>query len=287
MKIKLLIVLTVFFKIASAQNITANFAGSGSGCAPVSTNFTDQSISNNGPIISWQWTFQGGTPSFSTIQNPYNISYDTPGTYNVSLIVTNSNGDKDTSVSLACVNVYAWPSASFTYTISGTTVACTGISSPDIASHDWLFGDGSSQNTNASPVHTYTVANTYNICHRIENINGCWDTACQSIILTSINEKYLENFIIISPNPFSTQTTVSVRTFSHQAGNSIKNATLAVYNSLGQEVKLIKNISGETITFHRDNLPSGLYFIQLIQNNLTDDRSGKIVTTNKLVIIDN
>jgi hypothetical protein len=47
----------------------------------------------------------------------------------------------------------------------------------------------------------------------------------------------------------------------------------------GQTVKQIKNISGETITLYRDNLPIGLYFIQLTQDNKT--------YTDKLVIADN
>jgi len=52
-----------------------------------------------------------------------------------------------------------------------------------------------------------------------------------------------------------------------------------VYNSYGQTVKQIKNISGQTFTLHRDNLQSGLYFLQLTQVN-------KIIATEKLVITD-
>jgi PKD repeat protein len=50
--------------------------------------FTDTSI--NSPT-SWSWTFEGGTPSTSTAQNP-TITYNTEGTYDVSLTVTNSFG---------------------------------------------------------------------------------------------------------------------------------------------------------------------------------------------------
>jgi uncharacterized repeat protein (TIGR02543 family) len=51
-------------------------------------NFTDQS--GNGPT-SWQWTFAGGIPSTSTDQDP-SVTYNTPGTYDVTLTVTNAAG---------------------------------------------------------------------------------------------------------------------------------------------------------------------------------------------------
>ena len=47
-------------------------------------NFTDQSIGNP---TSWQWIFDGAAPGTSNEQNPDNIFYDTPGNYDVTLIV--------------------------------------------------------------------------------------------------------------------------------------------------------------------------------------------------------
>lgn len=56
--------------------------------------FTDHSI--NSPT-SWSWTFQGGTPSSSSEQNPQNIVYNISGSYDVSLTVTNADGS-DTKI---------------------------------------------------------------------------------------------------------------------------------------------------------------------------------------------
>ncbi len=50
--------------------------------------FTDQSI--NEPI-TWEWTFTGGTPSSSNMQNP-SVQYVSPGVYPVSLRVANASG---------------------------------------------------------------------------------------------------------------------------------------------------------------------------------------------------
>ncbi|PKP22117.1 MAG: hypothetical protein CVU05_05290 [Bacteroidetes bacterium HGW-Bacteroidetes-21] len=51
-----------------------------------SVGFEDLSI---GYPSSWQWEFQGGTPATSSIQNPQNITYSTPGIYDVKLIISN------------------------------------------------------------------------------------------------------------------------------------------------------------------------------------------------------
>lgn len=89
----------------------------------------------------------------------------------------------------------------------------------------------------------------------------------------SINEISLTNQTFIYPNPFSFSATLHFNNF-------LKNATLTIYNSVGQQVKQIKNISEESIILHRDNLKCGVYFLQLTQDN-------KIFTTDKLIIIDN
>jgi len=89
---------------------------------------------------------------------------------------------------------------------------------------------------------------------------------------TGISENNTKTDFTISPNPFSTQTTL-------QTDNPLHNATLTVDNCFGQTVKQIKNISGQTIIFNRDNLASGLYFVRLTEEN-------KTIAVDKLVITD-
>ncbi len=55
--------------------------------------FTD--LTANNPT-SWAWTFEGGTPTFSSLQNPV-IIYEEPGIYDVTLIVQNQFGS-DTKI---------------------------------------------------------------------------------------------------------------------------------------------------------------------------------------------
>lgn len=54
-----------------------------------STTFTDQST---GSPTSWAWTFEGGTPAQSDQQHP-TVTYATPGSYTVTLTVSNLAGE--------------------------------------------------------------------------------------------------------------------------------------------------------------------------------------------------
>lgn len=69
-------------------------------CAGGSMSFSN--LSANQPT-SWLWQFQGGTPATDTTPNPNGIVYNTPGTYNVTLITTNSAGSDTLVRSLAVV----------------------------------------------------------------------------------------------------------------------------------------------------------------------------------------
>jgi PKD repeat protein len=67
----------------------ADFSANEPITAPGSTvQFTS---SASGANLSYQWTFEGGSPSSSTATNP-SVTYNTPGSYNVTLTVGNANG---------------------------------------------------------------------------------------------------------------------------------------------------------------------------------------------------
>ncbi|PHR16983.1 MAG: hypothetical protein COA38_21480 [Fluviicola sp.] len=84
-----------------------------------------------------------------------------------------------------------------------------------------------------------------------------------------------EDFLIqgnnkVYPNPFNASTTIELST-------PVDNAELTVFNTYGQLVKQVENISGQEIQLSRSNLPSGIYFFKLTENN-------KIIAADKLII---
>ncbi|MEI6684292.1 MAG: T9SS type A sorting domain-containing protein [Bacteroidota bacterium] len=58
------------------------------GCTPLTVNYTDQSTG----ATSWNWTFPGGTPATSTLQNPV-VVYNTVGTFDATLNAANIAGN--------------------------------------------------------------------------------------------------------------------------------------------------------------------------------------------------
>lgn len=94
---------------------------------------------------------------------------------------------------------------------------------------------------------------------------------CNLNLLTSILENNNEaNQLSIYPNPFNAFSTIQ---FNH----SLYNAELNIYNIYGQIIKTINRISGNEIKIDRDNLPSGIYFVCVTQDN-------KTISTEKLII---
>jgi uncharacterized delta-60 repeat protein len=74
-------------------------------CAGSTVDFTDLST---GDIDSWSWTFEGGTPSTSTDQNP-SVVYSTPGDYDVQLVITDPDGITSTILSENYIKVIETP----------------------------------------------------------------------------------------------------------------------------------------------------------------------------------
>ncbi len=89
------------------------------GCA---NSFTSLAV---GPPETFEWTFEGGSPSSSTDVNPTGIVYDTEGSYDVKLIVTNELGS-DTLLREDYITVSSTllPESDF---ISSDSIACSNV----------------------------------------------------------------------------------------------------------------------------------------------------------------
>jgi PKD repeat protein len=107
-------------------------------CIGGTVNYTDQSA---GTPASWNWTFEGGTPATSTSQNP-EVSYSTPGTYDVQLIISDGSVN-DTLTETDFIQVLATPGQAAVP--SGPADVCKGdnnvqyttFSVPDATSYTW------------------------------------------------------------------------------------------------------------------------------------------------------
>ncbi len=106
-------------------NTIPNYCLTGSISPTAIINSCSDIITNNPTYL---WSFPGGTPSSSTAINPTNISYSTPGTYTVSLVVTNECGTTqalDKSFTIFPSSVAGTASANQTICSGSTPAALT------------------------------------------------------------------------------------------------------------------------------------------------------------------
>lgn len=167
----------VFFEKEPVADFSASETLITSGCQ---VNFTDESVCE---VTSWQWTFEGGIPAFSSQQNPQGITWNNPGTYSVTL-TTNNNWGSDTEIKTGYITVSnsALPVVEFfavdSVTCTGGTVVINDHSGVcpetwlwEISPASFVYVNGTGQNsqnieiTLNEPVH-YTVSLT------VSNANG-------------------------------------------------------------------------------------------------------------------
>ena len=65
-------------------------------CVGETLNLTDESYNL---VTGWTWTFASGSPASSTVQNP-TVSWNTPGTYTVTLLATDGSSSQSTSMNI-------------------------------------------------------------------------------------------------------------------------------------------------------------------------------------------
>ena len=127
---------------------TASFTTSDvSGCAPLEVQFTSTSTGDN---LDYSWTFSGGNPANSTLQNPV-VSFTQSETVTAQLTVTNSAGN---DVSSQNVTVVVFPEPvlpAVTYTTNGTVVTATIPNPAPGSTYTWMVsGFGSFDGTQIS-----------------------------------------------------------------------------------------------------------------------------------------
>jgi gliding motility-associated-like protein len=230
---------TIIQQVVVYHSPIALFNDKDSGCAPVCHTFTDLSQAIDGTIANWVWSFPGGSQNTSSQTNPGPICYNAAGNYDGSLIVTTSYGCKDTLQLTNIIHVYAWPHADFC--IDQNTAPSTDpvfafcpqwTPNPGVTNWVWNFGDGSAlDSTSTNPVHSYSAAATandfysYNVCLKIKNQLGCWDTICKTVEL-------IPEFTFYMPNTF-TPNGDDANEFFFGKGRGIKDYNIWLFDRWG------------------------------------------------------
>ena len=181
------------------------------GCAPLVVSFTNTST---GGISSSAWLFPGGSPAFSTEENPL-ITYQDPGNYDVILIVSNAAGVDSLRLNNH-VAVSREPTADFDYTIDGLAVNATDAST--FADQiEWYIPALDTMSSNPNFSFSFLEAGTYDI--QLTATNSCGSVTIEESI--TLGQAPNANFSFIPTGAceegaiiFSDQSTGSVETYS-------------------------------------------------------------------------
>lgn len=250
------------------------------------TTFTDLSTVSNGNIVSWQWNFGDGISS-STNHNPSYL-YTAPGNYNVQLIAVSDLGCMDSVTKTITVNPN--PVVNFVANDTfGCQPLCTSFQNySSIVSGTnmlwvWDYGDGSSVDSTFAIDHCFVNPSgvsvmSYTISLTVTSDSGCVTTLFKHNYISidtcnnsmSVNNRIdLPETFVIYPNPMNSRTVIA---FEREQ----KNSTIKITNALGQEIKII-NFTGNKLFLEDTELKSGIYFIQVMDEN-------EKITTKKIIM---
>jgi PKD repeat protein len=235
-----------------------------SGCVPMQVQFQDQST---GDPNSWRWSFPGGQPISSNLQNP-SVTYSIPGTYEVRLVTVNNYG-RDTLIEQSYITASSLPFANFGLQLTQNQLATNNLSN-NATSYLWDFGDGTTS-TLPNPAHTYSTVGSFLITLTVTNECGS-DTFDKSIeITTAINDLLLKKVFTVSPNPNDGNFKVFFDNKNPSLYQiSLKNAVgVTVFN---QKTTVSSNQFSEQIEV--SGLPSGAYWLQVMGDGFV---VGKVV----------
>ncbi|MFM2267070.1 MAG: hypothetical protein RL757_511 [Bacteroidota bacterium] len=228
------------------------------GCSPLRVQYVAQNPIN---VSNWRWTFTGGSPSSSSVQNPL-VTYTTPGVYSATVVMTNSAGNTTYELTNH-ITVRETPRADFSATVSGTVVEFTNRSFGAVASR-WDFGNGDVQVRN-EPIFSYiynrnglfqvtlTVTNPY-----------CGAATSHPVAINYTDVKNINDpsqMIDIFPNP--TLGIINLRLL-HQ--NAVpEDGKIQLFSAIGERVATFPLVWNPASAQQLDisNLPSGVYWLKI------------------------
>lgn len=185
---------TVSVIINPAPIPTFTTTSAAQGCEPLCVDFLN-TTPNTASVV---WTF-GGNIGTST-SSPTTFCFNTAGSYDVQLTVTDNIGCTGTTTMLNYVTVWPNPIADFSANPSPATQLNNIVQFTDLStgavSWIWSFGVDDSASVLQNPMYTFADTGVYMIQLIVTNSYGCQDSITQPLVVQ-------EDFAVFIPNTFT------------------------------------------------------------------------------------
>ena len=167
------------------------FAPDSSGCAPLCIPFAADPV----PDLSYAWEFGDGTTATGVA---HLHCYPDPGTYSVSVTVTDTNGCSNALLSPDLITVRPSPTAAFNPSATVTTLDRSTVlfmdQSTDAQSWYWQFGDADgTTSTSMSPDFRFPAVDCYTVTLTVTNAEACTDTTSREICILDVPAVHVPN----------------------------------------------------------------------------------------------
>lgn len=170
--------------------------------------FSDSSKGNNNVAIkSWEWSYGDGTAKTFSNNNAVKYIYDNPGSFYVTLKVTDAEGCSATTANYTKTAEVKGPKAAFSYypyNVSPNTTVSFYNNSNSYNSYNsqyaWLLPNGSTS-SDYYPTYTFNEAgaNTVKLFAK-DPATGCADTAIQIINVKNVNAGFTYTTTYVNNN---------------------------------------------------------------------------------------
>jgi len=251
-------------------------------CEEETVDFSDLST---GDVTSWDWTFEGGTPETSTLENPTVMYYNT-GSFDVSLTV--SDGTNTSTLTLEdYITVNTTPE--IPAMPEGETVVCsnnpemltqeyTTAGSAGAETYEWLLepaeaGEITGNGTTATV--NYTEFWEGDVTISVKAVNDCGESdfseslSVECYVCEGIEEDALAG-IRIYPNPNNGSFVINMN------DTRTKNKSIKIYNSTGEVVFEQNDITTGSVNISLGETNPGLYYVII--------KDDKAVVNKKIVV---
>jgi gliding motility-associated-like protein len=241
------------------------------GCTNAIITFTNSSSSSANCV----WTFEGGGTQVGC--GSVTQQYNTPGTYDVTLTVTDASGCTGSVTQTDMITISSQVHASFGVNVYEQTVLYPVFNftnnSTGATSYVWEFGDGTTSAA-TSPVHAYANSpGVYHVVLHAYNDEGCYDTA---VVVVSV----VDDLIFYVPNTFTPDgdefNNVFFPVFSD--GFDGQNYTLLIFDRWGEVIFESHNLDyGWDGTYFGQLCKEGVYTWKIVIKQKDKDKNHQFV----------